>query len=160
VWKLDMRKELGVFPVGAAMAIGLSCSPGASYKGRLYVTTGNGVGEDRRTVPAPNALSLLCLDRDSGKVLGSDNYPGQNVLHAQWSSPLLIEVKGRPQVVAAQGDGWVRSFDALTGKLLWKFDTNPKAAVWIPDGRSTRNYLVSTPVFYEGRVYVANGTSP
>jgi hypothetical protein len=32
-------------------------------------------------------------------------------------------------VISAQGDGWVRGYEALTGKL-WEFDTNPKDAVW------------------------------
>src|SRR5215468_1651193 len=53
VWKLDMRKDLGVSPRGAAMNVGYSCSIGASYKGRIYVATGNSVGEDRHTVPDP-----------------------------------------------------------------------------------------------------------
>src|SRR5215468_976303 len=148
VWKLDMRQQLGVSPVGAAMSIGFTCSIGPSYRGHLYVTTGNGVDEELLRVPAPKAPSLLCLDRDTGKVLWSDNSPGKNILHAQWSSPLVIEVKGRGQVVAAQGDGWMRSFDALTGKRVWSFDTNPKAAVRKPGPQNTRNYLLATPVYH------------
>src|SRR5206468_1077250 len=112
-------------PVGPwCSRIGFTCSIGTSYRGRIYVSTGNGVGEDLKTVPAPNAPSLVCLDRDTGKVLWSDCSP-VDILHSQWSSPLVIEVKGRGQVIAAQGDGWVRSFDALSGELIWKFDTNP-----------------------------------
>jgi len=157
LWKLDMRKELGVISVGLPMSIGFLCSLGASYKGRLYVITGNGVGEDRKNVPAPKAPSLLCLDRDTGKVLWSDNSPGKDILYSQWSSPLVVEVRGRVQVIAAQGDGWVRSFDAMTGELIWKFDTNPKAAVWKEGGRGNRNFLLATPVFHDGLVYIANG---
>lgn len=157
LWKLDLRKELGVRPVAPAMNIGWSCSLGASYKGRIYVTTGNGAGLHGGNVASPRAPSLLCLDRDSGKVLWSDSSPGDKILHSQWSSPLVVEVAGRCQVIAAQGDGWVRSFDALSGSLLWKFDTNPKAAVWRMDLKGTRNYLPATPVFYQGLVYLANG---
>jgi outer membrane protein assembly factor BamB len=160
VWKLDMRRELEVAPVGAAMGIGQTCSVGASYRGRIYVSTGNGVGEDYSTVPAPQAPSLLCLDKETGKVLWSDNSPGRNILYSQSSSPLVLEIKGRAQVIAAQGDGWLRSFDALTGKLIWRFDTNPKAAVWGRGPKATRNYLVATPIAYEGRIYIANGRSP
>jgi outer membrane protein assembly factor BamB/precorrin-6B methylase 2 len=159
VWKLDMRKDLGVCPVGAGMNIGFTCSIGASYKGRICVTTGNGVAEDFQTVAAPQAPSLLCLDKDTGKVLWTDSSPGKNILHSQWSSPLLVELHERAQVIAAQGDGWVRSFDVLTGQLIWKFDTNPKAAEW-KNGRGDRNAFVATPVFCNGRVYIANGSSP
>jgi outer membrane protein assembly factor BamB len=129
VWKLDMCKDLGVSPVGAGMNIGFTCSIGASYKGRICVTTGNGVGEDFQTVAAPKAPSLLCIDKDTGKVLWTDSSPGKNILRSQWSSPLLVELNERAQVIAAQGDGWVRSFDVLTGQLIWRFDTNPKAAI-------------------------------
>ena len=158
LWKLDMRKELGVSPAGPVCpGIGFLCSIGASYRGRIYVTTGNGVDEDHTTAPAPEAPSLLCIDQATGKVLWSDNSPGKNLLHSQWSSPLVVEVAKRVQVVAAQGDGWVRSFDALTGELIWKFDTNPKSAVWKLGGRGTRNYLPATPVFHDGKVYIGNG---
>ena len=44
----------------------------------------------------------------------------------------------------------------MTGKKLWEFDSNPKDAVW----PKTRNELISTPVVWEGKVYVANGQDP
>src|SRR5262249_48764749 len=150
--------DFGVSPVGAGMNIGFTCSIGPSYKGRICVTTGNGVGEDFQTVAAPKAPSLLCLDRDTGKVLWSDRSPGKNILHSQWSSPLLVEVSGCAQVIAAQGDGWVRSFDALTGQLLWKFDGNPKQATrYKPGGGGERCFFVATPVLYDNKVYVGVG---
>jgi outer membrane protein assembly factor BamB len=158
LWTLDMRQRFGVFPTaGSCMGIGFRCSIGVSYRERLYVSTGNGVGEDNRTAPFPEAPSLLCLNRDTGEVHWSDNSPGKDILYSQWSSPLVVEVRGRAQVIAAQGDGWVRSFDAMTGALLWKFDTNPKAAVWKLGGRGTRNYLPATPVYHDGRVYIGTG---
>jgi outer membrane protein assembly factor BamB len=59
-------------------------------------------------------------------------------------------------VMMGQGDGWIRSYEALTGKKLWEFDTNPKDSVW----PKTRNELISTAVAYEGLVYIANGQDP
>jgi outer membrane protein assembly factor BamB len=151
IWKLDMINELGVFPHNAT-----SCSIGASYRNLIYVVTGNGVDESHKNIPAPKAPSLIAIDRDSGKVVWTDNSPGENVLHGQWSSPLVIEINGRGQVIAPQGDGWIRSFDALTGKLIWKFDSNAKNTVY----PATRNELIATPVYYDGRVYIANGQDP
>ena len=60
------------------------------------------------------------------------------------------------QVALGQGDGWVRGYEALTGKKLWEFDMNPKDSVW----PKTRNEVISTPVFYENVVYIANGQDP
>ena len=68
--------------------------------------------------------------KDNGQVVWQDNSPGKNILDGQWSSPLVIETSGRAQVVVPQGDGWLRSFEALTGKLLWKFDINAKTSKW------------------------------
>ena len=60
------------------------------------------------------------------------------------------------QVAVGQGDGWVRGYEAPTGKKLWEFDLNPKDSVW----PKTRNEVISTPVFYENVVYIANGQDP
>ena len=50
----------------------------------------------------------------------------------------------------------MRGYEALTGKKLWEFDTNPKDSVW----PKTRNEVISTPVIYENVVYIANGQDP
>jgi len=154
-WKLDLRKDLGVFGHCPSMAFNVRCAIGPSYKGLIYVITGNGIGPDWRTVPAPDAPGLLCLEKDTGKVVWKDASPGKNILEDQVSSPLVAEVNGRAQVIAPQGDGWVLSFDALSGKPIWQFDANPKDSVY----PRTRNELMATPVLYEGRVYIGTGQS-
>ena len=58
--------------------------------------------------------------------------------------------------MSAQGDGWVRGYEAETGKKLWEFDTNPKDSVW----PRTRNELIGTPVIVGDVVYIANGQDP
>ena len=78
------------------------------------------------------------------------------ILHGQWSSPAVGKIGDVVQVVIAQGDGWVRGYEALTGKKLWEFDTNPKDSVW----PKTRNEVIATPVIYENKVYIANGQDP
>jgi outer membrane protein assembly factor BamB len=83
------------------------------------------------------------------------------VLHGQWSSVAITEVKRpdgsvQPLVIAPLGDGWVYAYDARDGKLVWKFDSNPKESVY----PQTRNELISTPVIWENRMYIANGQDP
>ena len=85
-----------------------------------------------------------------------DNSVEDRILHGQWSTPSVGEIGGVMQVVHAQGDGWVRGYEALTGKKLWEFDTNPKDSVW----PKTRNEVISTPVIFENVVYIANGQDP
>lgn len=158
LWKLDLRKELGVFPHLPLMQYGFAASV-AGHKDRLYVVTHNGIDytEKGEVVPKPDAPSLVCLDKATGKVLWTDNSLGKNILEHQVSSPLVVEVGGAVQVIAGQGDGWLRSFDHASGKLIWKCDLNPKNAVWEFGGNGDRNYVVATPTFYDGRVHVPTG---
>ncbi|MEX0728195.1 MAG: PQQ-binding-like beta-propeller repeat protein [Planctomycetaceae bacterium] len=156
IWRLNMIEDLGVFPHGQGMGPAWRCSPTA-YKNRLYVQTGNGVNESQVTLPKPEAPSLVCLDKTTGKVLWTDASPGANILGAPYSSPLVAEIDGRAQVIVPQADGWIRSFDALSGDLIWKFDINRKDSTWSPGGRSTRNNILATPVLYHNRIYIASG---
>lgn len=158
VWRYDMRKELKVVPFSHIhWDPNRQCSP-VSYRDRLYVVTGNGTEQRSSKIPSPKAPSLVCFDKKIGKVLWTDASPGENILMGQFSSPLVAEINGRAQVIVGQGDGWVRSFDALTGKLIWKFDINAKESQWLNAGAwGTRNSILATPVFYKGRVYVGSG---
>ncbi len=152
VWKLDMRKELGVFPRLPLMQFGFGASVGG-YKDKLYVVTHNAADYNR--VPAPDAPSLLCLEKATGKLVWKDNSPGKNILGIQISSPLVAEIDGKPQVLVGQGDGWLRSFDAANGKLIWKCDLNTKDAVWEEGGTGDRKYIIATPMLYKNRVYAS-----
>jgi outer membrane protein assembly factor BamB len=85
-----------------------------------------------------------------------DNSVEDRILHGQWSTPSVGKIGGVDQVVSAQGDGWVRGYEAATGKKLWEFDTNPKDSVW----PKTRNEVISTPVIVGDVVYISNGQDP
>ena len=150
VWIFDTMEEVGNFPHNLA-----NSSP-VAYDGLLYISTGNGQDESHVNVPSPNAPALLAIDIKTGQLVWEDGSPGGNVLHGQWSTPSIGEIGGVVQVVHAQGDGWVRGFDAKTGEKLWEFDTNPKDSVW----PKTRNEVISTPVIVDDVVYIANGQDP
>jgi outer membrane protein assembly factor BamB len=153
IWKVDLVEEFGVFPHYPYMADGKTCSISSSYKGRIYVITGHGTG-GAGGQPSARAPSLICFDKDTGKDIWEDNSPGGNILRGQCGSPLVIEINRRAQVITPQGDGWVRSFDAMTGELIWKLDINPKNAT-----RDNRNPFMAAPVFHENRIYIGGGQS-
>jgi outer membrane protein assembly factor BamB len=141
-----------------------SCSV-TSYGDLLFVNTGNGLDESHYNLPAPDAPSFICMDKNTGEVLWTDGSPAKNILHGQWSSPTVGTFDGVPQALFAGGDGILYSFRADKGKdgkpeLLWQFDCNPKTSKWILGGEGTRNNLIATPVAYDGLVYIAVGQDP
>jgi outer membrane protein assembly factor BamB len=150
VWKLDMIEELGVFPHNLA-----NSSP-VAYENLIYVSTSNGQDESHVNIPSPRAPALIAVDIKTGKVVWEDGSPGDKILHGQWSTPTVAKVGDGVQVIMAQGDGWVRGFEALKGEKLWEFDLNPKDSVW----PKTRNEVIATPVVVDGVVYLANGQDP
>lgn len=159
VWRFDMMKELGVSQHNMA-----TCAP-TIWGHTLFVCTSNGVDETHVDIPAPDAPSFLAMDKHTGEVLWTDNSPGKNILHGQWSCPAVGVFDGVPQVIFPGGDGWLYSFRADRWKdgrpeLLWKFDANPKSSEWTLGGSGTRNNLIAVPVIYDGLVYSAVGQDP
>src|SRR4029077_13819819 len=134
----------------------LSNSSPNYYQNLIFVNTSNGQDESHVNIPSPKAPAIIALDRLTGKLVWEDNSVEDRILHGQWSTPSVGEIGGVMQVVHAQGVGWVRGYEALTGKKLWEFDTNPKDSVW----PKNRNEVISTPVIYNNKVYIANGQDP
>jgi outer membrane protein assembly factor BamB len=150
LWRFDMMEEVGSFPHNMSNA-----SP-VAFGDLVYVSTSNGQDESHVNVPSPKAPSIIAINTSTGKLVWEDNSVGERVLHGQWSSPAVAKIGDTVQVMMGQGDGWIRGYEATSGKKLWEFDTNPKDSVW----PKTRNELISTPVIYNGLVYIANGQDP
>jgi outer membrane protein assembly factor BamB len=54
-----------------------------------------------------------------------------------------------------------RLYDAASGRELWRFDGNPKDARWRPrPGVLSRSSIIASPVFADGRVFLAMGHDP
>jgi outer membrane protein assembly factor BamB len=175
LWRLDMIKELGVFPHNLAI-----CSP-LVVGDLVFVVTGNGVDESHVHIPAPGAPSFLAVHKHTGRVAWQNNAPtaryprpdgkpdhhlravralmdrGELLAHGQWSNPAYAEVNGQAQVIFPGGDGWLYAFAPKTGELLWKFDGNPKGARF---ANKTRNDFIATPVAQDGKLYVGVGQDP
>jgi outer membrane protein assembly factor BamB/HEAT repeat protein len=155
IWELDICGRLGVFPHEATNSDVLAVGD------LLMVSTSNGLNEGHTRVPSPRAPSLIAVDKHSGEVVWRAVGAGEQVLHGQWSSPVAADVNGRMQVLFGGGDGWLRAYDAASGHEVWRFDGNPKDAPWLPRPRVfSRSPIIASPVFADGRVFIAMGQSP
>jgi outer membrane protein assembly factor BamB len=155
VWELDMCSRLGVFPHEASNSEVLPVGD------LLMVCTSNGRNEGHTRVPSPRAPSLIAVDKRSGDVVWRALGPGAQILHGQWSSPVAADVNGRVQVLFGGGDGWLRAYEAASGREIWRFDGNPKDAGWLPrPGVFSRSPIVASPVYNDGRVFLALGQDP
>src|SRR5262245_49789343 len=150
IWAFDMMEEVGTYPHNLA-----NSSP-VIWGDLIYVSTSNGHDESHVNVPSPKAPAIIALNKKTGKLVWEDNSVEDRILHGQWSTPAVGRVGGVDMVVSGQGDGWIRGYEAATGKKLWEFDTNPKESVW----PRTRNEIIATPVIYQNVVYIANGQDP
>jgi outer membrane protein assembly factor BamB len=150
IWSFDMMEEVGSYPHN------MSNSSPVIFGDLIYVSTSNGQDETHVRIPSPKAPAIIAVNKNTGKLVWEDNSVQDRILHGQWSTPAVGKIGGVDQVVSAQGDGWVRGYETLTGKKLWEFDTNPKDSVW----PKTRNELIGTPVIYDDKVYIANGQDP
>ncbi len=153
IWRLDMIKDLNVFPHNLAASSPLIAGD------TLFVITSNGVDEGHINIPSPKAPSFLALDKKSGKVKWQSNAPGEKILHGQWSNPTYAVINDTPQIIFPGGDGWLRAFEPETGKLIWKFDCNPKKSIW-KLAFGTRNNIIATPVVHDIKLYVGVGQDP
>jgi len=155
VWELDICGRLGVFPHEATNSDVLAVGD------LLMVSTSNGQNEGHSSVPSPLAPSLIAVNKHTGDVVWRAVGAGANVLHGQWSSPVAATVNGRVQVLFGGGDGWLRAYDAASGREIWRFDGNPKEARWLPRPNVlSRGSIIASPVVAGGRVFVAMGLSP
>lgn len=159
IWSLDMIEDLGVFPHN------LATSSPVVHGDTVFLLTSNGVDEAHLEVPAPRAPCFLAVNKNTGEIIWEDNTPFDNILHGQWSSPAIGVVNGKTQVYFPGGDGWLYAFTPEgdgdgNGKLIWKFDLNPKDSKWELGGRGTRNAIISTPVFHNNSVILGVGQDP
>lgn len=83
---------------------------------------------------------ITALDKRTGKEVWKTTRDGKMA----YSTPLIINVDGKPQVVSSGGE-WANSYDPLTGREIWRFH--------YPAGFSN----VPRPVYGHGRVFVSSG---
>ncbi|WP_020471221.1 outer membrane protein assembly factor BamB family protein [Zavarzinella formosa] len=154
IWSLDMIKDLKVFPHN------MTASSPLIIGDLLLIVTANGVDENHINIPFPEAPSFLALNKNTGKVVWKSNLPGKAIMHGQWSNCSVGTIKGKPQAIFPGGDGWLYSLELETGKVLWKFDANPKDSKYELGGKGTRSDFIGSPVIHEDKVYIGTGQDP
>ncbi len=158
-WKLDMVKDLKVFPCQLAVSSPLVVGD------LVFAVTGNGkdVSQNPWAFPNPDAPSFVAVNKHTGRVVWTDNSPGRNVLEGQWSNPVYAKVKGSSLVIFPGGDGVLYAFDAVKpDKPVWKFDCNPKGARFEEKNKRAwdRTHFLATPVVVGDRLYIGTGHNP
>ncbi len=167
IWLFDLPSQAGIYPHdGAHVSILLD--------GRfLYLNTGNGVDNTHRQIRAPDAPSLIVLDKETGRLVAKDDEKiGPRIFHSTWSSPALGVVDGQRLIFFCGGDGVVYAFRALPQdwqsaevvplERVWKFDCDPTAPKenvhqYITNRKVSPSNIKSMPVFYRDRIYVTVG---
>lgn len=167
IWLYDIRNESGVHQHDAAHSSIL-------LHGRyLYVNTSNGINDQHKFIPAPDAPSLIVLDKTTGRLVAQDNENiGTRIFHSTWSSPALGKVNGRPLVFFCGGDGICYTYNALNPitqtqhpqkiKNIWKYDCDPESPKenvhqYMRNRNVSPSNIKSMPVFHDDRIYITHG---
>ncbi len=164
IWRYDMIDELGVFPHNASDGSPLIVGD------TLYVNTSNGQDWTHSNIPAPNAPSLIALNKKTGQLVGEDDAKvGPHIFHGLWSSPSSGKVNGKELIFYGAGNGVCFAFDPKPVKegddnflkTVWSFDCNPpeRKKFKYPDAEGPSE-INATPVFWKNRVYIAVGQDP
>ncbi|MSU62439.1 MAG: pyrrolo-quinoline quinone [Pedosphaera sp.] len=175
LWTLDLPSAAGIWPHDGAHSSILI------HGDHLYLNTATGVDNTHKRVRAPDAPSLVVINKRTGQYLARDNeHIAPNIFHCTWSSPSLGEINGRPLIFFAGGDGIVHAFEPLpkgfeapksrgsstnvpaTLKTVWKFDPDPTAPKenvhrYNTNRREGPSNIYGMPVFHRNRIYVAGG---
>jgi outer membrane protein assembly factor BamB len=166
LWLYDLVKEQGVRQHDSAHGSILL------FGHFLYVNTSNGVDDTHKKIAAPDAPSLVVLDKETGRLVARDDeHIGPNIFHSTWSSPSLGYVNGRALIFFAGGNGVVYAFEPVSAscdgevqklKKVWQCDCDPTAPKeqvhrYNSNRRESPSNIFGMPVFHQNRLYVAGG---
>jgi outer membrane protein assembly factor BamB len=167
IWLFDLTGGAGIWSHDAAHSSILIRGD------HLYLNTGTGVDNTHRRIRAPDAPSLVVLDKHSGRYLAREREGmAPNIFHCTWSAPSMGEVDGRSLIFFAGGNGIVYAFEPLkaapagadvaTLRKVWVFDFDPTAPKdnvhrYNQNRRESPSNFYGMPVFKDGRIYIAGG---
>ena len=167
LWLFDILAGTGVHQHDSAYASPLI------YGQFLYVNTSSGLNDGHTAMVAPEAPSLIVLDKATGRLVAREHERiGVRTFHCTWSSPALAEVNGAPLIIYCGGDGVVHAFEPLrdappdgqvaTLKQVWSFEIDPaapkeNAQTYLRNRKEGPSNVYGMPVVHGGRVFVAGG---
>jgi outer membrane protein assembly factor BamB len=176
LWLFNLTADAGIWSHDAAHSSIL-------IRGNLlYLNTGTGVDNTHIHIRAPDAPSLVVLDKRTGRLVARDHeHIAPNIFHSTWSAPSAGEANGRPLIFFAAGNGIVYAFDPVQDPpsppdpsqhpntpppqflaRVFQFDFDPEAPKTnVHKYHSNRSEgpsdFFGMPVFYRNRLYVAGG---
>jgi outer membrane protein assembly factor BamB len=155
VWRYSLPTNQDVFPHNGTVFGGMNRP---LVIGDLVITgTNTGVMEDHLDTPIPDSPDLVALNKTTGKFVWDVSLAGSSNLHISASNPAYAVFKGQGQLIFPAGDGWIYSLNPANGKLIWKFDANPKDSIRGLGGAGTRNNIIATPMIWQNKVFVGVG---
>jgi outer membrane protein assembly factor BamB len=122
----DGRRACAIFPTGDiacfdydgkklwARNLGLPDNP-YGYASSLTIYRNLVLVQYDQAMPEDNKSKLIALDVLSGEITWQTNRP----VAASWTTPIVINVKGRDQLITA-GDPWLIAYDPVTGTEIWR----------------------------------------
>lgn len=97
--------------------------------------------------PGGDATTMVALDKNTGKEIWRSKSLGDP---STYMSPLLIEYKGRRQIVGATANNMI-GVNSDTGAIEWQYTIKPKTEA------SWANIAPNTPLFKDGKIFYSHG---
>jgi outer membrane protein assembly factor BamB len=168
LWIFDLVSGAGIWPHDGAHSSILI------HGEHLYLNTGTGVDNTHRRIRTPDAPSLVVLDKRTGRMLAREREGiAPNIFHSTWSPPSMGEVRGKPLLFFAGGNGIVYAFEPLPKdkrnnrevrslSKIWQFDFDPDAPKrdvhkYTSNRREGPSTINGMTVFHQNRIYAAGG---
>ncbi|OHB68613.1 MAG: pyrrolo-quinoline quinone [Planctomycetes bacterium RBG_13_62_9] len=108
IWLFDILRQAGTWPHDGAHG---SILIDGDF---LYVNTCNGLDSAHKGIRCPEGPSLICLDKETGRLLARDYEGiGPRIFHSTWSPPAMGVVNGHKRIFFCGGDGVVYAFEPL-----------------------------------------------
>jgi outer membrane protein assembly factor BamB len=101
-------KELWIRNLGVPDSAYGYASSLAMYRNLLLIQYDQGAAEDEKS-------KLIALDTFTGRTV----WETKRAVPNSWSSPIVIEVEGQPQIITC-GDPWVIAYNPTNGTEIWR----------------------------------------